>query len=178
MRINEDALQFITQIRDDEQRKKSIDLAFPQGYADPEFEILVKSSLYPYQRKGALFAAKAGRCLIGDDMGLGKTIQAIAEIEILARVESVERVLIICPTSLKHQWKQEIARFTGRSCEVIEGSKEKRKAALSSDSFYKITNYDVIHIDRDIIQPWQSDVIILDEAQRIKKLEYSTSTER
>ena len=46
---------------------------------------LLKVPLYPYQAEGALFAARAGRALIGDEMGLGKTIQAIAAAEILAR---------------------------------------------------------------------------------------------
>lgn len=44
-------------------------------------------------------------------MGLGKTIQGIATAELMARLYGVERVLVICPTSLKHQWEREIQRL-------------------------------------------------------------------
>ena len=59
-------------------------------------------------------------------MGLGKTIQAIAAAEIMARHFGVERVLIVCPTSLKHQWEREIEKFTDRS-----GAGHRRAAAAA-----------------------------------------------
>ena len=101
-------------------------------------------------------------------MGLGKTIQAIAATEILAKTTCIERVLVVTPTSVKHQWKQEIERFSKRSVTVVEGYITKRKYQYQSDSFYKIINYDVVHLDADMINKWAPDVIILDEAQRIK----------
>ncbi len=168
LRCYEDALQFIAQIRDDEQRLKRIEKTFPQGESSPKFKNLLKVDLYPYQRKGAFFAATTGRCLIGDDMGLGKTIQAIAATEILAQTAGIEKALVICPTSLKHQWRQEIEKFTDQTIEVVEGPLHKRKAIYQNDTFYKVTNYEVIHRDMDLIAQWSPDVIILDEAQRIK----------
>ena len=120
-------------------------------------------------------AAKAGRCLIADDMGLGKTIQAIAAVEILARTAGVERVLVVAPTSLKHQWRQEIEKFTGRSATVVEGMSPRRAELYAADSFYKITNYDVIHRDAEAIRRWRPDVVILDEAQRIKNWKTRTA---
>ncbi len=168
LRCYEDTIQFVAHLRDDTQRCKLTDKQFPQGIDSPRFDHLLKVNLYSYQRKGALFAAKAGRCLIADDMGLGKTIQSIAAVEILARTVGVERVLVIAPTSVKHQWKQEIERFADRSVQVIYGSLHKRREAYKTDTFYKITNYDVIHRDGKTIAEWSPDVIILDEAQRIK----------
>ena len=146
----------------------SIQKAFPQDIRSPAFKDLLGCQLYDYQKEGALFAARAGRCLIGDDMGLGKTIQAIAAAEIMARHLGVERVLVICPTSLKHQWEREISRFTGRDAIVINGLHLKRRELLSSPSFFKITNYDTIHRDAESIKAWAPDLVILDEAQRIK----------
>src|SRR4029077_18702371 len=106
--------------------------------------------LYDYQAEGALFAARSGRSLIGDEMGLGKTIQAIAAVEVMARHFGVERVLIVCPTSLKHQWEREIARFSGRSTQVINGLRPRRERHFAVDAFYKVMNYDSVHRDLDL----------------------------
>jgi superfamily II DNA or RNA helicase len=168
LRCYDDAITFIAEVRDQLHLKRRIDKAFPNGINSKAFRKLLKVQLYPYQRKGALFASKAGRSLIADDMGLGKTIQAIAAVEILAQAVGVERVLIVSPTSLKHQWKQEIEKFCNRSVEVVEGFIAKRAARYATDSFYKITNYEVIHRDLELISNWGPDMIILDEAQRIK----------
>lgn len=168
LRCYEDTIEFIAQIRDHATLQKRIAEAFPDGAKSDAFDKLLNIDPYPYQRKGALFAAQAGRCLIADDMGLGKTIQAIAAVEILVKVAGLERVLIVCPTSLKHQWKQEIERLCGRSVRVVEGPLQKRTELYASDSFYKITNYDVIERDLEPIGRWMPEMVILDEAQRIK----------
>jgi len=168
LRCYDDTIAFITQVRDQIELERRIDRAFPNGAGSKAFSRLLKVTLYPYQRQGALFAARAGRSLVADDMGLGKTIQAIAAVEILARTVGLERVLIVSPTSLKHQWKQEIEKFCNRSVEVVEGLSARRAKLYASESFYKIVNYDVIHRDLDPIRRWAPEMVILDEAQRIK----------
>ena len=168
LRCYEDVLEFVAEVRDAKRRREIFDKAFHGGVDSPAFEGLLRVPLYEYQREGALFAVRAGRCLIGDEMGLGKTIQAIAAAEILARHLGVERVLVVCPTSLKHQWEREIARFTERSADVVGGLRARREACFASESFYKITNYDTLHRDLDLVGSWSPDLVILDEAQRIK----------
>jgi len=168
VRCYDDALAFVSQARDRAELARRIDRAFPHGPAGTAWKSLLKIPLYPYQRQGALFAAKAGRCLIADDMGLGKTIQAVAAAEILARQAGIRRVLVICPTSLKHQWAREIEKFTDRSVVVVEGSAATRSRLYEGESFFKIVNYDVVHRDLDRIQALKADLVILDEAQRIK----------
>lgn len=168
VRCYDDALAFVSQARDRAELARRIDRAFPDGRPGAAWDGLLKVPLYPYQRQGALFAAKAGRCLIADDMGLGKTIQAIAAIEILARHADIRRVLVICPTSLKHQWAREIQTFSARPAIVVEGSTAARSRLYAAEGFFKIVNYDVVSRDLDQIQALKVDAIILDEAQRIK----------
>lgn len=171
VRIYDDAIAFIAHLRDDEHRRTVIIEKFERNSGSKALDKLVKVNLYPYQKQGALFAAKAGRCLIADDMGLGKTIQSIAAVEILAHTSRIERVLVVCPAALKYQWKEEIERFTGRTAMAIEGLKHVRAGQYGAESFYKITNYDTVHRDLDLIGGWQPDLVILDEAQRIKNWE-------
>src|SRR5204862_4988092 len=94
VRCHDDAVQFVAQFRDRRGLAERISRLFPKDEESDAFEGLLKVNLYPYQRHCALFAARAGRCLLADDMGLGKTIQALAATEILARAAGVERVLI------------------------------------------------------------------------------------
>ncbi len=169
LRVSDDVRAFLAELRDADDRARRVTEAFPKGAASPAFKDLLKVPLYEYQREGVLFAAKAGRCLIGDEMGLGKTAQAIGAAEVMARLFGVERVLVVCPTSLKHQWKNELSRFTSRTVQVVDGLRPKRAEAFADPApVFKITNYDTVHADLDAITGWSPDLVILDEAQRIK----------
>jgi superfamily II DNA or RNA helicase len=171
-RAYDDALDFIVGRRDANRRASKLEQLFPGGAADPGLQALLKAPLYPYQAEGALFAVRTGRALIGDDMGLGKTIQAIAATEILARHFGVSKVLVICPTSLKYQWQSEIARFSRRqgkhAVRVINGGRAQRQKDFALDDFCKITNYEKLKPDLDLIAAWAPDLVIVDEAQRVK----------
>jgi superfamily II DNA or RNA helicase len=171
LRCYDDALEFIAGLRDDATRRARIAETFRAGIRSRRFQDLLKVPLYDYQREGALFLANAGRAVLGDEMGLGKTIQALAAAEILAEASGVERVLVICPTSLKHQWQLEIAKFTQRESVVIGGPQPERAAGYRTEAFVHITNYDTVKSDLDLIEELQPDLVILDEAQRIKNWE-------
>jgi superfamily II DNA or RNA helicase len=176
LHCRDDALAFIAEVRDADRRRRLVDEAFPDGIESPLFKGLVKAPLYDYQKEGVLFAARAGRCLLGDEMGLGKTLQGITTAEVMARLFGVERVLIVCPVSLKHQWEREIQRFSDHTVSVIYGERPRRERRWPKESFFKITNYDTVHADLDLIAHWRPDLVILDEAQRIKN--WTTRTAR
>jgi superfamily II DNA or RNA helicase len=168
LRCYDDVWQFVAQQRDARQRQVVLAKAYTTGVDDKALAKLLKVKLYPYQLEGALFAAHAGRSLIGDEMGLGKTVQAIATAEILARHFGAQRVLVVCPTSLKHQWKNEFARFTDRPAQVIHGLRTRRSEQYREEAFCKITHYETLARDADLIAAWAPDLVIADEAQRIK----------
>jgi len=176
LRVYDDAMTLIVEVRDRQSRKTVLEQRYGGKRGTSSWNHLLKIPLYAYQRSGSLFAAIAGRVIIADEMGLGKTIQAIAAAEMLARHCGVERALVVCPTSLKSQWHHEIGQFSDRPASVIEGATHQRHALYAQNgAFFKIVNYDVVHRDLDAISSWSPDLVILDEAQRIKNWQTRTA---
>jgi superfamily II DNA or RNA helicase len=136
---------------------------------------LLRTELLPYQLDGIAFAAGRGRAVLADEMGLGKTIQGVGVAEFLARHAGVERVLVVCPASLKAQWRAEIGRFCGRSVQLVGGKAAERSRAYCGATFFTICNYEQVLRDFLDIERARWDLIILDEAQRIKNWEAKTS---
>jgi superfamily II DNA or RNA helicase len=142
---------------------------------DPMAGIL-KTKLLPYQAEGAIFAACRGRVVLADDMGLGKTVQALAAAELLRRGKGIERVLVIAPASVKYQWKTEIEKFTDHPSQIIDGLLPRRRTLYASPAFFNLTSYELVLKDVRYMHDMRPDLIILDEAQRIRN--WATSTAR
>ncbi|MCU7816310.1 MAG: DEAD/DEAH box helicase [Candidatus Thiodiazotropha sp. (ex Rostrolucina anterorostrata)] len=137
---------------------------------------LVKHPLYPYQQEGMLHLAFTGRALLADEMGLGKTVQAIAACELLRRTSGIQRVLVISPASLKGEWEEQINKFTNRPSCIIQGARTKRLRQYEDPAFFSLANYEQIRSDAEEINSTLApDVIILDEAQRIKNWQTKTA---
>lgn len=143
--------------------------------AHPLRRALLKVELLPYQLDGIAFAAAAGRAILADDMGLGKTIQGIGVAELLAREAGIRKVLIVCPASVKSQWRSEILRFSERDCQIVLGSAAERAAQYESGCFFTICNYEQVLRDFLSIERAKWDLIVLDEGQRIKNWEAKTT---
>jgi hypothetical protein len=172
---------------EEQRRKAARQTARAQFLADVEagratFDVL-HHPLYPYQKDGMLHLAFGERALLADEMGLGKTIQAIAACVLLRRLRGIERVLVISPASLKGEWEEQIARFTDLPSRIISGPRAQRlrqyredNAQSGNGAFFYLANYEQILIDwNDIQQVVAPDVIILDEAQRIKNWQSHTA---
>jgi superfamily II DNA/RNA helicase/predicted nucleic acid-binding Zn finger protein len=170
-RFYQDAIDYIL-----EQRERKFRSQLIRKYTDQRLDQLLTVTLYPYQKEGIRFAFERGRTIIADEMGLGKTIQAISTAELLRREGLAEQVLIVCPTSLKYQWQREIERFSKdkeHSQEhpltlVIEGNPLKRKEQYASDVPYKIVSYNCMSNDVKMWGSLQTEVLIMDEVQRLK----------
>ena len=137
---------------------------------------ILKLPLLPYQIDGALHLAFGGRALLADDMGLGKTVQAIAACALLRDLRGIERVLVVSPASLKAEWQEQIARFSDLSAIAVYGNRPARRAAYAEDSFFTLCNYEQVVADGgEMIDAVAPDVVILDEAQRIKNWQTKTA---
>ncbi len=174
--VHSDLLEHVDRER---QRREGLDReqALVRRIDDDAFlRDLLKLPMLPYQKRGAVFCATRGRTLLADDMGLGKTVQAIGAAEMLARERGVRRVLVVCPASLKHQWEGEIRRFSGRTCRVLEGGMKARKSAyLEGVEFFHVVNYESVLADVEFLRECRYDLVVLDEAQRIKNWKTKTS---
>ncbi len=136
---------------------------------------VLSTRLYPYQEEGAMHLAFGRRSMLADDMGLGKTVQAIAASALLKDLRDLQRALVICPASLKHQWAREIRRFTSLPVSVVEGGLQARRDLYREPSFFKIINYEIVRRDLKELDQLRPDLIILDEAQRIKNWRAKTA---
>ena len=162
-RFYQDAIDFIINQREVKLRQYIL-----HCYTDEMLDKLLTTSLYPYQKEGIRFAFAKGKCIIADEMGLGKTIQAIGTAEMMRKEKLIQSALIICPTSLKYQWKREIERFTGQQVHVIEGLHHKRINQYQMDVPYKIISYNSACNDIKILGKLETDLLIMDEVQRLK----------
>ena len=147
-----------------------------QSGAWPAQETLLP--LFPYQREGMLHLVCAERALLADEMGLGKTVQAVAACALLRRLRRIERVLIVTPTSLQGEWEDQITRFTRLPFQTLSGTRPERLAGYDRGTapFFTIATYESMLTDAlEVNERLQPEVVILDEAQRIKNWNTKTT---
>lgn len=136
----------------------------------------IKATLYPYQKEGVAFSVFKKGVIVADEMGLGKTLQAIAAAILKKEIFNFKKTLVICPASVKNQWKNEVLKFSDEKAIVVEGEPHQRnKLYLNDDSFFHIINYETVLRDLPIINKSGYDFVILDEAQKIKNYETQTA---
>jgi len=146
-----------------------------RGKITPDFS-KINAKLFDYQKESIKFSLFKKGNIIADEMGLGKTLQAIAVAVLKKNIYGLNKTLIICPASLKYQWKKEIERFTGEKAVIVEGTRSFRHATYkSTNEFFLITNYEAVMRDSTVIHEYPPDMIILDEAQKIKNYDTKTS---
>lgn len=78
---------------------------------------------------------------------------------------------------MKYQWEREVRRFCDRSAVVIEGGRRERARLYDSDVFFKIVNYEAVVRDKHLLADRDFDLVVLDEAQRIKNWKTKTPLE-
>ncbi len=135
----------------------------------------LKGTLRSYQQEGVnwlRFLENRGFCgILADEMGLGKTLQTLAWIQ-LGRTDKSHQgkpALIVCPTSLVENWREEAARFTPNlRVLTLHGTDRHRKWKKVEASDLVITSYALMRRDIEKHLKYIYSIAILDEAQHIK----------
>lgn len=112
--------------------------------------------------------------ILADDMGLGKTLQALTFIKKISETSKTYPSLVICPTSLTHNWAREIEKFfPSLKYTVVSGKPKDREELLNNFSDYDviITSYALLRNDIDLYLSKNFEVVVVDEAQYIKNKE-------
>ena len=134
---------------------------------------------FPYQFEGVAFLYPRMAAVLADEMGLGKTMQAITAIRLLLHAGELRNVLLVCPKPLVTNWQREFAQWASEvPLAVIEGDQAKRRWQwMETDSPVKVANYELLQRDRELVNSpdLQFDLVVLDEAQRIKNQASTTS---
>jgi SNF2 family DNA or RNA helicase len=137
----------------------------PQGF---------QASLRPYQQEGLnwlQFLRDYGLAgILADDMGLGKTVQALAHLLEEKNSGRADRPsLVVAPTSLMTNWRQETERFApALKLLVLHGQDRKEHFDKLRDYDLIVTSYPLLPRDEAVLLKEEFHLVILDEAQYIK----------
>lgn len=134
---------------------------------------------YPYQVQGIAFLMPRYHALLADEMGLGKTIQIIVAMRLMFHAGMIRNALVVCPKPLVTNWERELKLWAEDvPFEVITGDTETRRAAWHvSNCPLKLVNYELLTRDADdvLADDVAYDLVVLDEAQRIKSRDSKTA---
>ncbi len=152
----------------------------------PPLEYLLQGSTlefpfapFPYQFIGVAFLFTRRAAILADEMGLGKTMQAITAVRMLLRARQARRVLLICPKPLVSNWLREFKQWAPEiPTAAMAGNQAQRQFLWQHDATaVTIANYELLARDEqwvtDRTEPY--DLVILDEAQRVKNQDNVTS---
>lgn len=137
---------------------------------------------HPYQRQGIAVMLAAKRLLLGDAVGLGKTIQSVGAIALAMKKGLCRRAMVVTTASLKGQWCDEAASYLrpdalgglATGFVAVDGDKPKRvKTYRDHAARVLVLNYELFLHDMKALPP--VDMIILDEAARVKSLDAQTT---
>lgn len=134
----------------------------------------MEKMLRPYQKYGSSWlhylSSNELHGILADEMGLGKTVQTLAYLQFRkAQGLNSGSTLIVCPTSLVMNWRDEAERFTpDLSVLVLQGTGRKKLFRQIKEHDVVVTSYALLRRDQEIHQKEKFDYVILDEAQYIK----------
>jgi len=133
--------------------------------------------LRAYQWAGVSFLFRSEGALLADEMGLGKTVQAAVALALALRTPDISRALVVAPASLTLNWERELSRWAPRlTVRRVVGGDNERASAYQLPIPVLVASYEQIRVDAlDRIPHGTFDLVLLDEAQRIKNRDSRTA---
>ncbi len=142
-------------------------------------ELIMPFEPFHYQYEGIAWLFSQKGALLADEMGLGKTMQTITAMRLLLRSGQVGRILLVCPKPLIPNWLREFKSWAEELPVVtIEGDGARRQMLWTMPgTVILLANYELMVRDMESFgeQPPQFDLVVLDEAQRIKNRDSRTA---
>lgn len=143
-------------------------------------ELIMPFEPFPYQYEGIAWLFSQGAALLADEMGLGKTMQTITAIRLLLRSGQVRKILLICPKPLIPNWQREFKMWAEEiPITLLEGDAARRKMLWTMPGIpVLLANYELMVRDMEAFgddERPKFDLVVLDEAQRIKNRDSRTS---
>lgn len=133
--------------------------------------------LREYQWQGVRFLLERESALLADDMGLGKTVQVSLALSLLFRDVGFRKAIVVVPASLRLNWERELQKWAPRlSARRVQGDPADRLAHYRLPVHVLIASYDQVRQDAEVLNKEVNfDVVILDEAQKIKNASSRTA---
>jgi SNF2 family DNA or RNA helicase len=143
-------------------------------------ELVMPFEPFPFQYEGIAWLFSQKSALLADEMGLGKTMQSITAIRLLMRSAQARRVLLVCPKPLIPNWTREFKLWAEElPVIVLEGDANRRRMLWTMPGInVLIANYELMSRDLEDFggeEIPRFDLLVLDEAQRIKNRESRTA---
>lgn len=144
---------------------------------EKELNLNLPGPLRPYQWQGVRFLLEQGSGLLADEMGLGKTVQVAVALSLKLRTGGIRRALVVAPASLRLNWERELSRWAPNlSVRVLRGGAEDRRATYRLPLSVLVTSYEQVRVDSlTSAGEVMFDIVVLDEAQRIKNVDSDTA---
>jgi SNF2 family DNA or RNA helicase len=165
-------IQFTMSNRLHEIQKQMISTDIPVSKKVP---VEISAVLREYQKQGVGWLEQLRTMhlngVLADDMGLGKTLQAIISLTQYKKDHPKSVSIVICPTSLVYNWKEEFSKFNAKLKVLpVDGTPQQRKKLIGAIKKYDIviTSYSLLQKDIEEYKKVEFGYAILDEAQHIK----------
>ena len=135
-----------------------------------------QNKLFPFQEDGVRALVSRPAVLLADDLGLGKTVQAITALRLILERGEASRALIVAPVAVLSQWRRMLHQWAPDVSVVrVDGPAEERAWKWRADAHVHLVSYDTCRNDIGAATRITWDLVVLDEAQRIKNRDTAVS---